>query len=179
MSSDEMLAIRKRIRERREALGLSYQNLADLTGMSKSTLQRYETGDIGNLPLDKLKILASALDCSPAYIMGWDDLDERVHEVYPEWLPDMTIPEAIAKQKAATSADNVEWFAKIIEKIVLAYGSEAENKIYDEIPPEKIEIFNTLMKLLNASLSLPHDRLTELLNYTDYLASKENEHDSP
>lgn len=72
MSSDDMREIRARIKERREFLGLSYQNLAELTKMSKSTLQRYETGDIGNLPLDKLKILAAALECSPAYILGWD-----------------------------------------------------------------------------------------------------------
>ena len=46
MSSDDMRAIRMRIRERREELGLSYQGLAELTGMSKSTLQRYETGAV-------------------------------------------------------------------------------------------------------------------------------------
>ena len=34
----------ERVRSRRLELGLSYQDLADKTGMSKSTLQRYETG---------------------------------------------------------------------------------------------------------------------------------------
>ena len=68
---DDLSLIRKRIRERRETLGYSYQNLADLTHMSKSTLQRYETGQIGNLPLDKLETLAQALQCSPSYLMGW------------------------------------------------------------------------------------------------------------
>ena len=72
--------IRKRIKERREELGYSYQTLADLTGMSKSTLQRYETGAIGNLPLDKLDVLAKALKCTAAYLMGWESKEEA------EWM---------------------------------------------------------------------------------------------
>ena len=72
---EDLSVIRDRMKKRREELGYSYQNLADLTGMSKSTLQRYETGGIGNLPLDKLEILAKALRCSPAYLMGWADED--------------------------------------------------------------------------------------------------------
>lgn len=72
---EDLSIIRERMKKRREELGYSYQNLADLTGMSKSTLQRYETGGIGNLPLDKLEVLAKALRCSPAYLMGWADED--------------------------------------------------------------------------------------------------------
>lgn len=73
--------IRKRIKERREELGYSYQTLADLTGMSKSTLQRYETGAIGNLPLDKLDVLAKALKCTAAHLMGWESKADA------EWMP--------------------------------------------------------------------------------------------
>lgn len=84
---DSLDLIRKRIRERREALGYSYQALADITHMSKSTLQRYETGAIGNLPLDKLEVLAAALRCSPAYLMGWVESDFVPMGFSP--LPDM------------------------------------------------------------------------------------------
>jgi len=75
---EDLSVIRERMKKRREELGYSYQNLADLTGMSKSTLQRYETGGIGNLPLDKLEILAKALCCSPAYLMGWANEDKSL-----------------------------------------------------------------------------------------------------
>lgn len=70
-----MKDIIKRIKGRREALGYSFQDLADRTGMSKSTLQRYESGGIKNVPLDKLDVLAKALGTSPAYILGWDLVD--------------------------------------------------------------------------------------------------------
>ncbi|MBR1533828.1 MAG: helix-turn-helix transcriptional regulator [Ruminococcus sp.] len=62
--------IGKRIKTRREKLGLSLQQLADLTGMSKSTLQRYETGGIKNIPLVMLEPLAIALSMTPEMILG-------------------------------------------------------------------------------------------------------------
>ncbi len=66
----------KRIKKRRLELKYSFQDLADKTNMSKSTLQRYETGTIKNLPLDKLEVLASALQTTPSYLMGWDEVKE-------------------------------------------------------------------------------------------------------
>ena len=75
MSEEMMRDIIKRIKHRRVELGYSFQDLADLTGMSKSTLQRYEAGAIKNIPLDKLKILASALRVAPEWIMGWNETE--------------------------------------------------------------------------------------------------------
>ena len=73
---EEANNIVKRIKKRRLELGYSFQDLADKTNMSKSTLQRYETGTIKNLPLDKLEVLASALQTTPSYLMGWDEVKE-------------------------------------------------------------------------------------------------------
>ena len=64
-----------KIKKRRTDLNMSYQELANKTCLSKSTLQRYETGAIKNMPIDKLEILASALNVSPAYLMGWENVD--------------------------------------------------------------------------------------------------------
>lgn len=69
-TADEII---KRIKEKRIEKELSYQQLADITKMSKSTLQRYETGEIENIPLHRLEVLANALGCTPAYLMGWED----------------------------------------------------------------------------------------------------------
>lgn len=76
MMDDGLDIIRKRIKEKRAALGYSYQDVANLTGLSKSTLQRYETGSIGRIPLDKLEVLANALECPAEYLLGWSDEDE-------------------------------------------------------------------------------------------------------
>ena len=67
------MSVSERIASRRRELGLSYQDLADRTGLSKSTLQRYETGAIGNIPLDKLGILAKGLETDELYILGREE----------------------------------------------------------------------------------------------------------
>ena len=54
-------------------MNYSFQDLADLTGMSKSTLQRYESGAIKNIPLSKVEVLANALQTTPEYLMGWEE----------------------------------------------------------------------------------------------------------
>lgn len=69
----ELQSIANRIKLRRNELRLSLQDLATATHMSKSTLQRYETGGIKNIPLNKLKDLADALQTSPEWIMGLGD----------------------------------------------------------------------------------------------------------
>ncbi len=59
-----------RIASRRKELGLSYQELADRTGISKSTLQRYETGSITSIPLKKLDALVNGLETTAENILG-------------------------------------------------------------------------------------------------------------
>ena len=80
--SKKMKEIMSRIKSRREELGMSYQALSEKVGISKSTLQRYETGYIKNMPIDKLEEIANALNVSPAYLMGWDAQEERLSAYY-------------------------------------------------------------------------------------------------
>lgn len=73
-STDSSLnLIQQRLKAARIEKGYSLQKLAEIAGMSKSTLQRYESGFIRNLPLSKLDTLAQALGVSGAYLLGWDD----------------------------------------------------------------------------------------------------------
>jgi len=56
-----------RLREIRKARGLSLEQLAELTGKSISSLQRWETG-VYRLRVDDTRVLARALDCEPEEI---------------------------------------------------------------------------------------------------------------
>ena len=56
-----MILMMERMKQRRKELGYTFQDLANLTQMSKSTLQRYETGGIKNIPLSRLEDLSQAL----------------------------------------------------------------------------------------------------------------------
>lgn len=72
MSEKELTDLIERIKERRLKLEMSYQDLSDATQISKSTLQRYETGYIKKVPINQIEILAKALHTTPSYLMGWD-----------------------------------------------------------------------------------------------------------
>lgn len=52
---------------------LTYQELETRTGISKSALQRYITGETGKIPIDRLESIARALNVSAAYLMGWEE----------------------------------------------------------------------------------------------------------
>lgn len=72
MSEKELTELIEKIKLRRLELGLSYQELSDLTGINKSTLQRYETGFIKKVPINQVQIIAKALNVTPGYLMGWE-----------------------------------------------------------------------------------------------------------
>jgi len=63
----------KLISERRLALGKTLEEIGRAVGVSKSTVQRWESGNIRNMRRDKLVSLAQALATSPDYLMGWVD----------------------------------------------------------------------------------------------------------
>lgn len=67
-----MVEISERIKKRRLELGLTLEDVSEKLGVAKSTILRYETKDIGNMGIDKLELLANALKCTPAYLMGWE-----------------------------------------------------------------------------------------------------------
>lgn len=64
------------IKERRESLGYSLNELAEKIGVNRSTVMRWENGDIENMKRDKIVSLSEALKISPAVIMGWEDIEE-------------------------------------------------------------------------------------------------------
>jgi len=57
----------------RERKGMRSVDLADKIGVSKQLMYKYENDIITNIPSDKLEMISSALDSSPAYLMGWED----------------------------------------------------------------------------------------------------------
>ena len=49
---------------------LSYGELSRLTGIPKSALQRYATGQTEKIPVDRLELIAKALDTTSAALLG-------------------------------------------------------------------------------------------------------------
>ena len=69
-----MLEISDRILSLINENGISYGNLTKLTGIPKSALQRYATGETKKIPIDRIEKIAIALHSTPEYILGWDEM---------------------------------------------------------------------------------------------------------
>lgn len=71
------MTIGDRIKIRRKHLRMSADELARRLGKDRSTIYRYEKGDIENLPLDILEPIAVALETTPQYLMGWEEVKQK------------------------------------------------------------------------------------------------------
>ena len=76
------MSIGQRIKTKRKQNGLSIDELAYKLGKNRTTIYRYENGDIENLPLGILDSLANALNTTPAYLMGWESSNNATSVVY-------------------------------------------------------------------------------------------------
>lgn len=75
------MTIGQRIKNRREELKMSQEELAHLIGYkSKTSINKIELG-VQNLKQSKIKEIANALQTTPGYIMGWDDAPEPSERV--------------------------------------------------------------------------------------------------
>lgn len=67
------MSIGKNIKNRRKELDLTQEDIAKRIGVSKQTVQKYESGVIANIPSDKIEMVAEILKTTPAKLMGWED----------------------------------------------------------------------------------------------------------
>lgn len=63
----------ERMQTRRKELGISADTLAEYLGVSRSTVFRYENGDIEKVPANLLSDIAKFLKTSESFLMGWED----------------------------------------------------------------------------------------------------------
>ncbi|WP_181995544.1 helix-turn-helix transcriptional regulator [Clostridium sp. AM58-1XD] len=62
-----------RIKEMRTKKGYTLAYVAELLGIKEATMQRYESGEIKNIKHETIAKLAEIFNCTPAYLMGWED----------------------------------------------------------------------------------------------------------
>lgn len=71
------MKIGDRIKYRREALGMSQDELAKRLGYkSRSSVNKIEK-DASGLPQTKIAAIANALQTTPSYIMGWEEVQKK------------------------------------------------------------------------------------------------------
>lgn len=78
------MTVGSRIKEAREAKGLTQEELGRAVKTTKQTIFKYESGIVTNIPLDRLEQIAAVLSVSAAFLMGWETKEDK--------LPDNIIP---------------------------------------------------------------------------------------
>lgn len=71
------MTVGERIKQRRKELKMSADELGKKLGKDRSTVFRYENGDIEKLPIDILEPVAKALQTTPEYLMGWEKVQKN------------------------------------------------------------------------------------------------------
>lgn len=72
--------IGERIKLKRLSKNKTLEWLAEQLNTTRQTIHRYESGEISNIPSDKIEQIAKALDTTPSFIMGWDELNNSIYE---------------------------------------------------------------------------------------------------
>lgn len=79
------MTIGDRIKCIRIQKGVSQTELANMVGISKQAIYKYENNIVTNIPTDRVRAIAAALHVAPAEIMGWDihinEVDKLPEEV--------------------------------------------------------------------------------------------------
>jgi repressor LexA len=81
-----MINVGERLKNRRLELDLTLEEVGRLCGVSKSTVMKWENGEIENMKRDKIVLIAKALKVEPIYVLGIDD-DQNIIKLPSNKIP--------------------------------------------------------------------------------------------
>ena len=119
----------KRIKQRREELGISQDELAKMLGYkSRSTIAKIEKGE-NDITQSKIAAFAKALQTTPSYLMGWEDNDkkENTAEVDKEEIPVLDDPDIrILARNSQLTKDPAK--QQMLKNVIKAMLEDAANE---------------------------------------------------
>ncbi len=78
MEKQQKIEIGRRIRECRKKKKLTMVEFGKIVNLHHSTISRYENGLVDRLDVRKLREFAQVLDVTPAFLMGYDNIEKPV-----------------------------------------------------------------------------------------------------
>lgn len=110
------MKLSENIRQFRTEKGMTLEEVGKRISVSKQTIQRYESGQISNIPYDKVVSLAEVFNCSPAELMGWEDnLNKSSADLVVDMFSNKDLIEHVqmlkdlSKEHQQTIFDNIEY----------------------------------------------------------------------
>jgi transcriptional regulator with XRE-family HTH domain len=128
------MTVGQRIKQRREALGLTQEELAQKVGYaSRSSINKIELSR--ELPSRKIALMANALDTTPSFLMGWTDDPEPSHVGETKTVESyLNEPIIDVFERKGIKPDQMQDAYQFLEQFL-------------NLPPEKQELVVNLVKL--------------------------------
>lgn len=78
--NEELKEISNRLKKAMVDSGLSFGEVSNITGIPKSAIHRYVTGNTPKIPITRLEQLAEVFGVSAAYLMGWEEPTDKTEQ---------------------------------------------------------------------------------------------------
>lgn len=75
------MGLKENIKKYRLSNDMTLEDVAKYVGVSRQTIQKYESGVISNIPKDKIEKLAKLFNVSPSKLVGWDNVEKLLNEL--------------------------------------------------------------------------------------------------
>ena len=121
----------QRIREKREAMGWSVEDLAEKIGVARQTIYKWERGSVKNIDRDYIGKMA------------------KLFHVEPDWLMHMEDAKEVSITYSASGREPIEAVVKKSDPIIGPSSKRAElYKVALDIKPENLDVAIQILKSL-------------------------------
>lgn len=177
------MGLKENIKSKRIERKMTLEDLAKSVGVSRQTIQRYESGVIGNIPSDKIELIARALDTSPAYLMGWEKVDSRFSGKEASSEEYNKLKKNVEKHHTNSALSNltakqIELFTgsreimKVAEDIMNKRQLEEFNRRLKETLPDKLNPIPTTLAAHFDGDEYTEDELDEIRQFAEFVKNK-------
>lgn len=132
---EKNIEIGKRIKQRREELGMTQEELGNLLWLNKSTIQRYEAGKIAKIKLPVIHAMAKQLNVNPEWLILKTDQMGNFHEMN-EWYEggrtDRTVDD-LEPSAVILPAEKIHMIP-VFGSVAAGFGAYASSDIIEYIP---------------------------------------------
>lgn len=123
-----------RINQKRKELGLTMQELADRLGVQASAVNKWEKGTVENIKRSTIQEMAKMFDCSPVWLMGYDNDDMVEATDYAvDYIQQLSEDDFILiETKKKLSDIDVKRFMKMVETMFPEQYAQAKEEVKNE-----------------------------------------------
>ena len=117
------MTVGDRLKALRNKIGMSQVDFADKINVSKQTLYKYENNIITNIPSDKIEAAAQLGNVSPAYLMGWEQSENKILQLYEKkLLSSFSLLNTENKKKSIAYTENLLSTQKMEDELLAAHA---------------------------------------------------------